>query len=132
MVWDPVQERYETRDGALVGASVGAGALSTRTLLVYGPELGTPVLWEGATTTANRSTLATNASIFTGAITPVAPLGKMTATGGGEYGEINYHVFTGAFTHRLADKWYVVSTEVRSRVCRWPEAPAIRAGTSPE
>jgi outer membrane receptor protein involved in Fe transport len=112
VVWDPTQERYETRQGAVVGAAAGVGSVANRTLLVYGPELGTPTLREGATSAANRNTLATNASVFTGAVVPIAPewitpLGKVTAPGGAEYGKIDYHVATATFTHRLADQWYV-------------------------
>lgn len=112
IVWDPAQERYENRDGSVVGASVGAGNVANRTLLVYGPGLGTPVLWEGATSAANRTTLATNASFYTGAPVPIAPewiapLGEVTATGGSEYGEIDFHNFTGTFTHRVTEKLYM-------------------------
>ncbi len=112
VVWNPARERYETRQGAVVGASAGAGASAARTLLVYGPDLGTPVLWEGASSTANRSSLVTNASVFTGTLVPIAPewiapLGEVTATGGSEYGEIDYHVFSATFNRRLADGWYV-------------------------
>jgi hypothetical protein len=37
----------------------------------------------------------------------IAPLGKVTATGGSEYGEIEYHNFTGTLNHRVAEKLYV-------------------------
>lgn len=112
VVWDPVQERYENPDGSVAGASVGVGNVATRTLLVYGPDLGTPVLWEGATSTANRTTLASNASFFNGTPVPIAPesiapLGKVTATGASEYGDIVFHNFTGIFTHRIAEKLYL-------------------------
>ncbi len=112
VVWDPVQERYELPNGAAAGATVGVGNVANRTLLVYGPEFGPPTLREGASPTANRTTVATNASVFTGSVVPlapewIAPLGQVTAPGGAEYGEIDYHVFTATFTHRLAQRWYV-------------------------
>ncbi len=135
VVWNPARERYETRDGAAVGASSGVGNVATRTLLVYGPTLGEPMLWEGATSTANRTTLATNASVFTGSVVPItpewiSPLGKVTATGASEYGKIDYHVFTATFNHKLAEHWYVelaANQSGRNSIATLAGDPAIAA-----
>lgn len=135
VVWNPVRERYETPAGVAAGASVGVGSVATRTLLVYGPQLGEPALWEGASSTANRTTLASNASIFTAGVAPIAPewiapLGEVTATGASEYGKIDYHVFTATLNHRLAEHWYAelaANQSGRTSVATLAGDPAIAA-----
>jgi hypothetical protein len=112
VVWDATQERYETREGAVAGASVGVGTVSNRTVLVYRPQLGTPNLWEGASSAVNRATLSTAGSRYTTAVTPIAPeslapLGEVTATGPSEYGTVDFHNFTATFTHQLARRLHV-------------------------
>ncbi len=111
VVWSAARERYETLNGAVVGATSGAGNLNPRTVLVYGPELGTARLWEGASSTANRVTLSTSASQFTGEkpLVPesIQPLGRVTSTGAAEYGEIDFSNVTAIFDHRWFDKLYL-------------------------
>jgi hypothetical protein len=90
--WNPTAERYEMLNGAVVGAAAGVANLTPRSVLVYGPDLGTPTLWEGTTAAANRVTLSTATSIFTGAKPVVAesliPSGLVTSTGAAEYGVV--------------------------------------------
>lgn len=111
VVWDPTQERYETPAGAVVGAAAGVANLSPRTVLVYGPDLGAPTLWEGATANANRVTLSTATSIFTGAkpIVPesLVPSGRVTSTGGAEYGEVEFTNLSASFNHRWFENFYM-------------------------
>lgn len=111
VVWNAARERYETLNGAVVGASSGVGNLSPRTVLVYGPDLGAASLWEGASATANRVTLSTSASQFTGErpLVPetIEPLGRVTSTGAAEYGEIDFSNLTATFNHRWFDKLYM-------------------------
>lgn len=112
--FDPVDERYETANGAVVGASSGVGNLANRTVLVYGPSGGTPMLWEGTSATANRTTLASTASQYSGAKPGVpesiVPYGAVNATGAGEYGEIDRRTFNATFTHRLLRNFYMELT----------------------
>ncbi len=111
VVFDPVDERYETRNGAVVAASSGVGNLANRNVLVYGPDLGTPTLWEGATAAANRTTLSSTASQFTGAkpVTDesIAPYNAVTFTGASEWGEIKYQNFNTTFNHRWFKNFYM-------------------------
>jgi iron complex outermembrane receptor protein len=111
VVFDRVDERYETLNGAIVGASSGVGNLANRTVLVYGPDLGTPTLWEGATTAANRTTLSSTASQFTGAKPivdeSIAPFNAVTFTGASEYGEIEYQNFNATVNHRWFKNFYM-------------------------
>lgn len=111
VVWVPARERYETLNGAVVGASSGAGNLATRNVLVYGPSLGEPVFWEGASSTANRTTLATSASRFTGTQPTVdesiAPYGSTQFAGEAEFGIVKFKNLTATFNHRWWDKLYM-------------------------
>jgi iron complex outermembrane recepter protein len=111
VVWSPARERYETPAGAVVGAAAGVANLSPRTVLVYGPELGAPMLWEGTSPTANRVTLSSATSIFTGPkpVVPesIIPSGRVTSTGGAEYGEVEFTNLTVTFNHRLFDRLFV-------------------------
>jgi len=112
VVWNVARERYETRDGAAAGASVGVGTVSNRTVLVYAPQLGPPVLWEGASSGVNRATLSTAGSRHTSAVTPIAPetlapLGRVTATGPSEYGTVDFHSFTATVTHPLSRRLHL-------------------------
>ena len=111
VVWSQARERYETSAGAALGAAQGVGALATRTALIQGPELGTPLLWEGATAAANRSTLSTSASRFTGTQPTVdesfARYGSVQYAGGAEFGIVEFENFTATLNHRLFEKFYV-------------------------
>lgn len=111
VVWDASQERYETLSGAVVGAAAGVANLSPRTVVVYDENLGNATLWEGATAAANRVTLSTATSIFTGTrpIVPesLIPSGRVTSTGAAEYGEVEFTNLTASFNHRIFDKLYM-------------------------
>lgn len=111
VVWVPARERYETLNGAVVGASSGAGNLATRTVLAYGPSLGEPALWEGTTSSANRTTLATSASRFNGTQPTVdesiAPYGSTQYSGEAEFGVVKFKNLTATFNHRWWDKLYM-------------------------
>lgn len=109
--FNPTTERYETLNGAVVGASSGVANLSPRSVIVYDEKLGGATLWEGNTAAANRVTLSTATSIFTGT-KPVVPeslvrSGLVTSTGAAEYGEVEFTNFTASLNHRLFDKVFV-------------------------
>lgn len=111
VVWNQARERYETSAGAVLGAAQGVGALATRTALIQGPELGTPILWEGATAAANRSTLSTSASRFTGTQPTLdetfARYGSIQYAGEAEFGIVEFENFTATLNHRWFDKFYM-------------------------
>ena len=105
--WNQALERYENANGtALVAASAGTGTLVPRTVLIYGPDLSVaPALWEGASTTTNRTTNSSAASIFNTATAPIIderfePFGAVTATGPGEFAGVSTDNFTATFNHR--------------------------------
>ena len=109
--FDPVDERYETLNGAVVGASSGVGNLANRTVLVYGPDGRTAMLWEGASATANRTTLSSTTSQFTGE-KPVVPewiarYNEVNGTGASEYGETDYRNLNVTFNHRWFRNLYM-------------------------
>lgn len=118
--FDPVDERYETANGAVVGASSGVGTLATRSILVYDPSTLTPVLWEGASVTANRNTLSSTTSQYAGAKPSVpasiSPYGQVNATGAGEYGDSRTQTLNVSFTHRLFRNFYMELTYNRAQV----------------
>ena len=109
--FDPVDERYETANGAVVGAAAGVGNLANRTVLVYGPDGRTATLWEGATSAANRTTLASTTSQFTGEkpVVPewVARYNEVNGTGASEYGETDYRNLNVTFDHRWFQNLYM-------------------------
>jgi iron complex outermembrane recepter protein len=111
VVWSPARERYETPAGAAVGAAHGVANLSPRTVVVYDENLGSATLWEGNTRTANRVTLSTATSVFTGSkpVVPesIIPSGRVTSTGAAEYGEVEFTNLTVTFNHRWFDKFYM-------------------------
>ncbi len=109
--FDPVDERYETANGAVVGASSGVGNLANRTVVVYGPDGRPSTLWEGATAAANRTTLSSTASIFAGAKPTVpewvARYNEVNASGPAEYGDGDHRVFNATFNHRWFENFYM-------------------------
>ncbi len=112
VIWNVARERYETPSGAVVGAAAGAGQVSDRTVLVYGPELSPPpTLWEGTAANASRVTLATSASIFNGEIPSlpesITPTRSISPSGPGEYGTVAFNNFTALFTHQLFEKTFI-------------------------
>ncbi len=136
-VFDPVDGRYETAGGAVVGASLGAGNLGNRTVLAYGPD-GAPVLWEGASATGNHTTLSSTASEHTGAKPNipewVAPYGSVNASGGAEYGRIDQSTFNVTFDHRWFENFYMELTYNRAK--KEPDSmiasnPELRASLNP-
>jgi hypothetical protein len=107
--WNQTLERYETATGAvLVNATAGIGNVGNRTVLVYGPDMSvSPTLWEGASATVNRQTLATNATAFSGALgtEPIVDesyekFGSVTPSGAGEFAGVSNHNLTVTFNHR--------------------------------
>ena len=108
--FDPVDERYETLNGAVVGASVGVGNLANRTVVVYGPDGRAGTLWEGTTSAANRTTLSSTNSQFTGARPTVpewvARYNEVNGTGASEYGETDYRNLNVTFNHRWFENLY--------------------------
>ena len=110
--FDAADGRYETANGAVVGATSGVGNLApNRNVVVYGPGGPAGTLHEGASATVNRSTLATTASVFTGA-KPVVPesiarYGEVNASGPSEYGEVDHRIFNATLNHRLFRNAYV-------------------------
>jgi outer membrane receptor for monomeric catechols len=111
VLWDPAQERYRTPANAAAGAAQGVANLSPRTVIVYDENLANPTLWEGATAAANRVTLSTATSVFTGTkpIVPesLIPSGRVASTGAAEYGEVEFSNLTVSIHHRLTDQLYV-------------------------
>lgn len=109
--FDPLDERYETLNGAVVGASSGVGNLANRTALIYGPDGRTATLWEGSSPTANRTTLSSTASQFTGAKPTVpewvARYNEVNGTGASEYGETDYRNINVTFNHRWLRNLYM-------------------------
>jgi iron complex outermembrane recepter protein len=109
--FDPVDERFETLNGVVVGASSGVGNLANRTVIVYGPDGRNATLWEGATSAANRTTLASTASEFTGAKPSVpewvARYNEVNGTGASEYGETDYRNLNVTFNHRWFQNLYM-------------------------
>ncbi len=109
--FDPVDERYETANGAVVGASSGVGNLALRTAVIYTPDGLTSTLWEGATAAVNRTTLSSTASVFTGAKPTVpewvARYNEVNASGASEYGELDHRVFNATFNHRWFNNFYM-------------------------
>lgn len=111
VVWDPSQERYETRAGAAIAAAQGAGNLNNRTVLVQGPDLGPALLWEGARSNANHTTFATSTSQFSPTLPSLdesyARLGSVTTGGPSEFGVVNFRTFTATFNHRWFENFYM-------------------------
>ncbi|MBI4622838.1 MAG: TonB-dependent receptor plug domain-containing protein, partial [Verrucomicrobia bacterium] len=114
VVWNQARERYETRDGNVVGAASGVGNKASRTVVVYGPDgPNVPaVLWEGITIAANRTTLATNATRYAGETFTVAdegivPYNRVSAQGGATYTAAATSNFTATFNHRWFDHLYM-------------------------
>ena len=112
--WNQAQERYENANGtALVNATAGTGNLSNRTALIYGPDLRVgPELWEGASATANRVTLSSNASVFNSSETLIVderfePHGSVTSSGAGEFAGVSTNNFTAIFNHRWFTRLYM-------------------------
>jgi hypothetical protein len=104
-------ERYETLNGAVVGANQGVGNLAPRNVLVQGPDLGNPFLWEGTTSAANRTTLSTTVSRWNGT-KPILdesfiPYGAALAAGDAEYGVVKFRNFTATLTHSFWDKLHM-------------------------
>ena len=80
-------------------------------MLVYGPDGRTASLWEGATANANRTTLSSTASEFTGAKPSVpewvARFNEVNGTGASEYGETDYRNLNVTFNHRWFENLYM-------------------------
>ncbi len=106
--WNQALERYENASGtALVNAVAGTGNVNTRTALIYGPDMTVgPQLWEGASTTANRQTLSTNASLFNfNSTDPIVDesyekYGSVTSSGAGEFAGVSTSNLTAILNHR--------------------------------
>lgn len=106
--WNQALERYENANGsALVNATAGTGNVGNRTALIYGPDMTVgPLFWEGASTTANRVTLSTNAPIYN--FTSTEPIvdesyekfGSVTPSGAGEFAGVSTSNLTAVFNHR--------------------------------
>jgi iron complex outermembrane recepter protein len=109
--FDPVDERYETLNGAVVGASSGVGNLGNRTVLVYGPDGRVATLWEGANANANRVTLSSTASQFAGPKPTVpewiARYNEVNGTGRSEYGEIDNRTLNLTLNHRWGRNFHM-------------------------
>jgi iron complex outermembrane receptor protein len=112
--WNPALERYENANGtALVNATAGTGNLASRTVLVYGPNLAVPpTLWEGASATANRQTLSSNASVFNSTENLIIneefePYGSVTSTGAGEFAGVTTLNLTAILNHRWFSRFYM-------------------------
>lgn len=111
VVWSQARERYETLNGAVVGATAGAGNLAPRTVIVQGLDLYSPVLWEGTTSGANRTTLSTTASRFNGTKPivneSIARYGSVTAAGDSEYGVVKFKNVTAVLNHSWTDRFHM-------------------------
>jgi iron complex outermembrane receptor protein len=109
--FDPVDERYETLNGAIVGGTSGVGNLGVRTAVVYTPDGLSSALWEGASASANRVTLSTTTSQFAGPKPTVpewvARYNEVNGTGASEYGETDHRNFTAVLNHRWFRNFYM-------------------------
>jgi outer membrane receptor protein involved in Fe transport len=123
VVFNQARERYEVAaTGAAVGAESGVGNSARRTLLVYGPDgpNSPPIMWEGASRTANRSTRTTNATRYPGETFTVLdegvlPYNRVSAAGPATHTVSAVSNFTATFNHRLFEKLYLELAYNRSR-----------------
>jgi iron complex outermembrane recepter protein len=112
--WNEARERYENANGtALNNANAGTGNLNNRTVLVYGPDLTVaPMFWEGASTTANRTTFSTNDAIFNSPDNNIVseafePHGSVTSSGAGEFAGVSTNNLTATFNHRWFSRLFM-------------------------
>ena len=112
--WNPTLERYENANGTVLNATAaGTGNVNLRNVLVYGPDLSVaPLLWEGASATVNRVTLATNASVFNALTAPIVHegferFGAVTSTGPAEFAAVTYDSLSAIFNHRWTKNVYM-------------------------